>query len=118
MRISDWSSDVCSSDLFIFGIADTKADADRARRQRIVHAHRGQHMRSRDLSRRASSARTDGDAVEIERHDERSSIEARCGKEARIGKTWRLGGEDGQASERRFANGWCKAHTRGSEARL
>src|SRR3546814_9243006 len=27
---------------FIFGIADTKADADRARRQRIVHAHRGQ----------------------------------------------------------------------------
>src|SRR3546814_17946103 len=37
MRISDWSSDLCSSDLFTFGAAQDLADASRV----IADANRG-----------------------------------------------------------------------------
>src|SRR3546814_3173239 len=43
MRISDWSSDVCSSDLGIFG----EAARDRARPLRISRRRRREHRRPR-----------------------------------------------------------------------
>src|SRR3546814_10202908 len=39
MRISDWSSDVCSSDLFDVALADQVIEVDRAAPERPPHQH-------------------------------------------------------------------------------
>src|SRR3546814_20700669 len=39
MRISDWSSDVCSSDLFAIGLGKTEAEAESQARSAYVEHH-------------------------------------------------------------------------------
>src|ERR1700679_2408456 len=50
-----------------------EAHAQGATRETVRHAHRRQNMAAADLARGAGRARTDADAVEIERHQDRKS---------------------------------------------
>src|SRR3546814_19203582 len=86
MRISDWSSDVCSSDLKLLARAmeaaaadddSARVDADRA----AVGKERGERVHGRGIVRR-TIGRDDHDAVaDIEVHIACRSEERRVGKE-------------------------------------
>src|SRR3546814_11157073 len=95
MRISDWSSDVCSSDLPGVKDADRAADRDRERGEQRERAHclvvaahqqRGEPEQDRRLMRPALPiahlARVQADA--ILRH-QRAAIRT---EERRVGKEW------------------------------
>ena len=58
------------------------------------HAHRLEHMRAPDLARRASRARGDRDAQEIERHDRGFGHDSVMGEAAGVGQAPNLLGED------------------------
>src|SRR3546814_9562067 len=79
MRISDWSSDVCSSDLGQAGERALRADRDRQSRH-----HRAQETRRRDADDEPGEQEAEDDATDADAHqDEHIMDEPAEGREAR-----------------------------------
>src|SRR3546814_8000309 len=65
MRISDWSSDVCSSDLQARGMIDAKALAKTKRGVRIINCARGGLVVEEDLKAAIESGHVAGAALDV-----------------------------------------------------
>src|SRR3546814_9268694 len=72
MRISDWSSDVCSSDLRIDGFGGSSGGTARVRRGR--DRCRRRRTARRDRSQGTRSARRGGDQVAVRQGPDRKSV--------------------------------------------